>query len=178
MSEFKTKKDGVTLIEMLVTMSIIVVVLIISLTVYNFWWKSYNFASKRAAIERELTFAMELIVKELRLAEEVILFESLPSESTRLATAMYIGCEESTRLTIWKGKNEKTYPTDAVIDEILFEIDDGQSNLLSITVSNYDGKVELTSKIAVLNKKLKPDPDTGATETSIAMYGKAAKLFK
>jgi hypothetical protein len=39
-------------------------------------------------------------------------------------------------------------------------------------------KLTLLLKYAILNKKLKPDPDTGATETSIAMYGKAAKLFK
>ena len=73
-------KPGLTLMEVLIAMPIIVAVLIISFNIYNLWWKAYNLASSKAVIERGLTSAIEIIIKELRVAKSVALvgdFDSL-----------------------------------------------------------------------------------------------------
>ena len=96
MSENTERRSGLSLIEMVMSIAIIAVVFVISLTVYNLWWKSYNQTSEKSVIERQMTSAMEIIVKELTLAKDVALdYDENDEEKTR---ELNIG--STTKLTI------------------------------------------------------------------------------
>jgi len=171
-------KPGLTLMEVLIAMAIIVAVLIISFNIYNLWWKAYTMASNKAVIERGLTSAIEIIIKELRVAKSVALvgdFDSLPTPSS---TNLFIGLDQNEkRVKIWLGnKNNISNLIDEDIDLLAFSVDSVDKDLLNIRIGNTEKSVELSSSVKVLNKNLKGD--SSYTETSIVGFEKSVKLFE
>lgn len=174
-------KPGLTLMEVLIAMAIIVAVLIISFNIYNLWWKAYTMASNKAVIERGLTSAIEIIIKELRVAKSVALvgdFDSLPTPSS---TNLFIGLDQNEkRVKIWSGnKNNISNLIDEDIDLLAFSVDidkDEDKYLLNIRIGNTEKSVELSSSVKMLNKNLKGD--SSYTETSIVGFEKSVKLFE
>jgi prepilin-type N-terminal cleavage/methylation domain-containing protein len=171
-------KPGLTLMEVLIAMAIIVAVLIISFNIYNLWWKAYTMASNKAVIERGLTSAIEIIIKELRVAKSVALvgdFDSLPTPSS---TNLFIGLDQNEkRVKIWSGnKNNISNLIDEDIDLLAFSVDSVDKDLLNIRIGNTEKSVELSSSVKVLNKNLKGD--SSYTETSIVGFEKSVKLFE
>ncbi len=171
-------KPGLTLMEVLIAMAIIVAVLIISFNIYNLWWKAYNMASNKAVIERGLTSAIEIIIKELRVAKSVALvgdFDSLPTPSS---TNLFIGLDQNEkRVKIWSGdKNNISNLIDEDIDSLAFSVDSVDKDLLNIKIGNTEKSVELSSSVKMLNKNLKGD--SSYTETSIVGFEKSVKLFE
>jgi len=171
-------KPGLTLMEVLIAMAIIVAVLIISSNIYNLWWKAYTMASNKAVIERGLTSAIEIIIKELRVAKSVALvgdFDSLPTPSS---TNLFIGLDQNEkRVKIWSGnKNNISNLIDEDIDLLAFSVDSVDKDLLNIRIGNTEKSVELSSSVKVLNKNLKGD--SSYTETSIVGFEKSVKLFE
>lgn len=169
-------KPGLTLMEVLIAMAIIVAVLIISFNIYNLWWKAYTMASNKAVIERGLTSAIEIIIKELRVAKSVALvgdFDSLPTPSS---TNLFIGLDQNEkRVKIWSGnKNNISNLIDEDIDLLAFSVDSVDKDLLNIRIGNTEKSVELSSSVKILNKKL----DESYTETSIVGFEKSVKLFE
>ncbi|HOI35055.1 MAG TPA: prepilin-type N-terminal cleavage/methylation domain-containing protein [Mesotoga infera] len=171
-------KPGLTLMEVLIAMAIIVAVLIISFNIYNLWWKAYTMASNKAVIERGLTSAIEIIIKELRVAKSVALvgdFDSLPTPSS---TNLFIGLDQNEkRVKIWSGnKNNISNLIDEDIDLLAFSVDSVDKDLLNIRIGNTEKSVELSSSVKMLNKNLKGD--SSYTETSIVGFEKSVKLFE
>jgi len=172
-------KPGLTLMEVLIAMAIIVAVLIISFNIYNLWWKAYNLASSKAVIERGLTSAIEIIIKELRVAKSVALVEDFDSLSpTPSSTNLFIGLDQNEkRVKIWSGdKNNLSNLIDEDIDLLAFSVDDEDKYLLNIRIGNTEKSVELSSSVKILNKNLKKDQSY--TETSIVGFEKSVKLFE
>ena len=164
--------------EVLIAMAIIVAVLIISFNIYNLWWKAYTMASNKAVIERGLTSAIEIIIKELRVAKSVALvgdFDSLPTPSS---TNLFIGLDQNEkRVKIWSGnKNNISNLIDEDIDLLAFSVDSVDKDLLNIRIGNTEKSVELSSSVKILNKNLKEAPSY--TETSIVGFEKSVKLFE
>ncbi len=171
-------KPGLTLMEVLIAMAIVVAVLIISFNIYNLWWKAYTMASNKAVIERGLTSAIEIIIKELRVAKSVALvgdFDSLPTPSS---TNLFIGLDQNEkRVKIWSGnKNNISNLIDEDIDLLAFSVDSVDKDLLNIRIGNTEKSVELSSSVKMLNKNLKGD--SSYTETSIVGFEKSVKLFE
>ncbi|HQN29177.1 MAG TPA: prepilin-type N-terminal cleavage/methylation domain-containing protein [Mesotoga sp.] len=172
-------KPGLTLMEVLIAMAIIVAVLIISFNIYNLWWKAYNLASSKAVIERGLTSAIEIIIKELRVAKSVALVEDFDSLSpTPSSTNLFIGLDQNEkRVKIWSGdKNNLSNLIDEDIDSLAFSVDSVDKDLLNIRIGNTEKSVELSSSVKILNKNLKEAPSY--TETSIVGFEKSVKLFE
>ena len=172
-------KPGLTLMEVLIAMAIIVAVLIISFNIYNLWWKAYNLASSKAVIERGLTSAIEIIIKELRVAKSVALVGDFDSLSpTPSSTNLFIGLDQNEkRVKIWSGdKNNLSNLIDEDIDLLAFSVDDEDKYLLNIRIGNTEKSVELSSSVKILNKNLKKDQSY--TETSIVGFEKSVKLFE
>ena len=172
-------KPGLTLMEVLIAMAIIVAVLIISFNIYNLWWKAYNLASSKAVIERGLTSAIEIIIKELRVAKSVALVGDFDSLSpTPSSTNLFIGLDQNEkRVKIWSGdKNNLSNLIDEDIDSLAFSVDSVDKDLLNIRIGNTEKSVELSSSVKMLNKNLKGD--SSYTETSIVGFEKSVKLFE
>lgn len=172
-------KPGLTLMEVLIAMAIIVAVLIISFNIYNLWWKAYNLASSKAVIERGLTSAIEIIIKELRVAKSVALVGDFDSLSpTPSSTNLFIGLDQNEkRVKIWSGdKNNLSNLIDEDIDSLAFSVDSVDKDLLNIRIGNTEKSVELSSSVKILNKNLKKDQSY--TETSIVGFEKSVKLFE
>lgn len=172
-------KPGLTLMEVLIAMAIIVAVLIISFNIYNLWWKAYNLASSKAVIERGLTSAIEIIIKELRVAKSVALVGDFDSLSpTPSSTNLFIGLDQNEkRVKIWSGdKNNLSNLIDEDIDSLAFSVDSVDKDLLNIKIGNTEKSVELSSSVKILNKNLKGAPSY--TETSIVDFEKSVKLFE
>ncbi|SSC12077.1 conserved protein of unknown function [Mesotoga infera] len=170
-------KPGLTLMEVLIAMAIIVAVLIISFNIYNLWWKAYTMASNKAVIERGLTSAIEIIIKELRVAKSVALVGDFDSLSpTPSSTNLFIGLDQNEkRVKIWSGnKNNISNLIDEDIDLLAFSVDSVDKDLLNIRIGNTEKSVELSSSVKILNKKL----DESYTETSIVGFEKSVKLFE
>ena len=162
MNRKHNRRSGLSLIEMLVSMTVVAGVLIVSLTVYNLWWKSYSQVSEKAVIERQLTSAMEIIVKELGLAQDVTL------DSTRTA-AFYLD-QKIIKFKIGENVNNLTDP---VVDSLIFSYEDIEENLLDITITNTGKSIELVSRVKLLNKEL----TSSASQTSIVSFNRSEKLF-
>lgn len=172
-------KPGLTLMEVLIAMAIIVAVLIISFNIYNLWWKAYTMASNKAVIERGLTSAIEIIIKELRVAKSVALVGDFDSLSpTPSSTNLFIGLDQNEkRVKIWSGnKNNISNLIDEDIDLLAFSVDSVDKDLLNIRIGNTEKSVELSSSVKMLNKNLKGD--SSYTETSIVGFEKSVKLFE
>ena len=170
MSKQINRQKGLTLMEMVVTMAIAAVVLTITLTIYNMWWKSYNNVSEKAVIEREMTSAMEIIVKELRLAKDVQIensnLEDLELESGEAA----FGIEEKRIGFMVNGRI--SYLTDKVVDNLLFSSGENDQNHLEIRIVNSRNGIVLTSKVKLLNV----DEISEGSSSAISFLG-AVKLF-
>jgi len=170
MSKQINRQKGLTLMEMVVTMAIAAVVLTITLTIYNMWWKSYNNVSEKAVIEREMTSAMEIIVKELRLAKDVQIensnLEDLELESGEAA----FGIEEKRIGFMVNGRI--SYLTDKVVDNLLFSSGENDQNYLEIRIVNSRNGIVLTSKVKLLNV----DEISEGSSSAISFLG-AVKLF-
>jgi hypothetical protein len=135
-------------------------------------------ASNKAVIERGLTSAIEIIIKELRVAKSVALvgdFDSLPTPSS---TNLFIGLDQNEkRVKIWSGnKNNISNLIDEDIDLLAFSVDSVDKDLLNIRIGNTEKSVELSSSVKMLNKNLKGD--SSYTETSIVGFEKSVKLFE
>ena len=170
MSKEIDRRKGLTLMEMVVTMAIAAVVLTTTLTIYNMWWKSYNNLSEKAVIEREMTSAMEIIVKELRLAKDVQIensnLEDLELESGEAA----FGIEEKRIGFMVNGRI--SYLTDKVVDNLLFSSGENDQNHLEIRIVNSRNGIVLTSKVKLLNV----DEISEGSSSAISFLG-AVKLF-
>lgn len=170
MSKEFDRRKGLTLMEMVVTMAIAAVVLTITLTIYNMWWKSYNNLSEKAVIEREMTSAMEIIVKELRLAKDVqndnSNLEDLELESGEAA----FGIEE--KRIGYKVNDRISYLTDPVVETLLFTTEENNKNFLEIRIANSRYGILLTSKVKLLNV----DEISEGSSSAIRFLG-AVKLF-
>ena len=170
MSKEIDRRKGLTLMEMVVTMAIAAVVLTTTLTIYNMWWKSYNNLSEKAVIEREMTSAMEIIVKELRLAKDVQIensnLEDLELESGEAA----FGIEEKRIGFMVNGRI--SYLTDKVVDNLLFSSGENDQNYLEIRIVNSRNGIVLTSKVKLLNV----DEISEGSSSAIRFLG-AVKLF-
>jgi len=170
MSKEIDRRKGLTLMEMVVTMAIAAVVLTTTLTIYNMWWKSYNNLSEKAVIEREMTSAMEIIVKELRLAKDVQIensnLEDLELESGEAA----FGIEEKRIGFMVNGRI--SYLTDKVVDNLLFSSGENDQNYLEIRIVNSRNGIVLTSKVKLLNV----DEISEGSSSAISFLG-AVKLF-
>mgnify|MGYP000963975691 FL=1 len=135
-------------------------------------------SSDLAVIERGLTSAIEIIIKELRVAKSVALvgdFDSLPTPSS---TNLFIGLDQNEkRVKIWSGnKNNISNLIDEDIDLLAFSVDSVDKDLLNIRIGNTEKSVELSSSVKMLNKNLKGD--SSYTETSIVGFEKSVKLFE
>jgi Tfp pilus assembly protein FimT len=174
------RKFGLTLMEVLIAMAIVVAVLIISFNIYNLWWKAYNLATNKAVIERGLTSAIEIIIKELRVAKSVALVGDFDSLSpTPSSTNLFIGLDQNQkRVKIWSGdKNNISNLIDEDIDLLVFSVDEDEDKyLLNIRIGNTEKSVELSSGVKILNKNLKEDESY--TETAIVGFEKSVKLFE
>ena len=165
MSKEIDRRKGLTLMEMVVTMAIAAVVLAITLTVYNIWWKSYTRVLEKTEIERQMTSAMEIIVKELRLAKDVALdYDENDEEKTvfRLQDK-----------TIEYRKDDKVnYLTDPVVDDLTFDFKDTSETVLEVKIGNTSKNIVLTSRVKLLNK----EPSSGSSKKSVVSFKKSEKL--
>jgi len=165
MSKEIDRRKGLTLMEMVVTMAIAAVVLAITLTVYNIWWKSYTRVLEKTEIERQMTSAMEIIVKELRLAKDVALdYDENDEEKTvfRLQDK-----------TIEYRKDDKVnYLTDPVVDDLTFDFKDTSETVLEVKIENTSKNIVLTSRVKLLNK----EPSSGSSKKSVVSFKKSEKL--
>jgi len=165
--------------EVLIAMAIVVAVLIISFNIYNLWWKAYNLATNKAVIERGLTSAIEIIIKELRVAKSVALVGDFDSLSpTPSSTNLFIGLDQNEkRVKIWSGdKNNISNLIDEDIDLLVFSVDSVDKYLLNIWIGNTEKSIELSSSVKILNKNL--EEDESYTETTIVGFEKSVKLFE
>lgn len=174
------RSQGLTLIEVIVAMAVVVAVLIITLSVYNIWWRSYTSISEKAVIERQLTSTMEIITKELRLAGKVVLVNDFGTLSpSPPATSLFLSLDNGSVL-FWSGsdKSNASKLTDQVVDELYFSIIG--NDLLTIEIRNSTRGIELSSSIRILNKNLLASPQTNpaATRTSTVSFEKTVKLFE
>jgi len=151
MSKEIDRRKGLTLMEMVVTMAIAAVVLAITLTVYNIWWKSYTRVLEKTEIERQMTSAMEIIVKELRLAKDVALdYDENDEEKTVFRL-------QDKRIE-YRKDDKVNYLTDPVVDGLTFDFKDTNETVLEVMIENTSKNIVLTSRVKLLNK----EPSSGS----------------
>jgi len=166
MSENTERRSGLSLIEMVMSIAIIAVVLFISLNVYNIWWKSYNQTSEKSVIERQMTSAMEIIVKELRLAKDVALdYDENDEEMTVFRL-------QDKRIE-YRKDDKVNYLTDQVVDNLTFDFKDTDETVLEVTIENTSKSIVLTSRVKLMNK----EPSSGSSMESVVSFKKSEKLF-
>jgi len=166
MSENTERRSGLSLIEMVMSIAIIAVVLFISLNVYNIWWKSYNQTSEKSVIERQMTSAMEIIVKELRLAKDVALdYDENDEEMTVFRL-------QDKRIE-YRKDDKVNYLTDQVVDNLTFDFKDTDETVLEVTIENTSKSIVLTSRVKLMNK----EPSSGSSKKSVVSFKKSEKLF-
>ncbi len=165
MSKEIDRRKGLTLMEMVVTMAIAAVVLAITLTVYNIWWKSYTRVLEKTEIERQMTSAMEIIVKELRLAKDVALdYDENDEEKTVFRL-------QDKRIEY--GRDDKVnYLTDPVVDVLSFDFKDTDETVLEVKIENTSKNIVLTSRVRLLNK----EPSSGSSKKSFVSFESSEKL--
>ncbi|WP_367357337.1 PilW family protein [Mesotoga sp.] len=165
MSKEIDRRKGLTLMEMVVTMAIAAVVLAITLTVYNIWWKSYTRVLEKTEIERQMTSAMEIIVKELRLAKDVALdYDENNEEKTVFRL-------QDKRIEY--GRDDKVnYLTDPVVDVLSFDFKDTDETVLEVKIENTSKNIVLTSRVRLLNK----EPSSGSSKKSFVSFESSEKL--
>ncbi len=165
MSKEINRRKGLTLMEMVVTMAIAAVVLTITLTVYNIWWKSYTRVLEKTEIERQMTSAMEIIVKELRLAKDVALdYDENNEEKTVFRL-------QDKRIE-YRKDDKVNYLTDPVVDDLTFDFKDTSETVLEVKIENTSKNIVLTSRVKLLNK----EPSSGSSGESTVSFMKSEKL--
>ena len=165
MSENTERRSGLSLIEMVMSIAIIAVVFVISLTVYNLWWKSYNQTSEKSVIERQMTSAMEIIVKELTLAKDVALdYDENNEEKTVFRL-------QDKRIE-YRKDDKVNYLTDPVVDDLTFDFKDTSETVLEVKIENTSKNIVLTSRVKLLNK----EPSSGSSGESTVSFMKSEKL--
>ena len=165
MSKEINRRKGLTLMEMVVTMAIAAVVLTITLTVYNIWWKSYTRVLEKTEIERQMTSAMEIIVKELRLAKDVALdYDENNEEKTVFRL-------QDKRIE-YRKDDKVNYLTDPVVDDLTFDFKDTSETVLEVKIENTSKNIVLTSRVKLLNK----EPSSGSSGESTISFKKSEKL--
>ncbi len=165
MSKEIDRRKGLTLMEMVVTMAIAAVVLAITLTVYNIWWKSYTRVLEKTEIERQMTSAMEIIVKELRLAKDVALdYDENDEEKTVFRL-------QDKRIE-YRKDDKVNYLTDSVVDDLTFDFKDTSETVLEVKIGNTSKNIVLTSRVKLLNK----EPSSGSSKKSVVSFKKSGKL--
>jgi len=165
MSKEIDRRKGLTLMEMVVTMAIAAVVLAITLTVYNIWWKSYTRVLEKTEIERQMTSAMEIIVKELRLAKDVALDYDENDEGKTVFRL------QDKRIEY--GRDDKVnYLTDPVVDVLSFDFKDTDETVLEVKIENTSKNIVLTSRVRLLNK----EPSSGSSKKSFVSFESSEKL--
>ncbi|HQC15388.1 prepilin-type N-terminal cleavage/methylation domain-containing protein [Mesotoga prima] len=165
MSKEIDRRKGLTLMEMVVAMAIAAVVLTITLTVYNIWWKSYTIVLEKTEIEKQMTSAMEIIVKELRLAKDVALdYDENDEEKTVFRL-------QDKRIEY--GRDDKVnYLTDPVVDVLTFDFKDTDETVLEVKIENTSKNIVLTSRVRLLNK----EPSSGSSKKSFVSFESSEKL--
>ncbi len=165
MSKEIDRRKGLTLMEMVVTMAIAAVVLAITLTVYNIWWKSYTRVLEKTEIERQMTSAMEIIVKELRLAKDVALdYDENDEEKTVFRL-------QDKRIE-YRKDDKVNYLTDPVVNGLTFDFKDTNETVLEVMIENTSKNIVLTSRVKLLNK----EPSSGSSGESTISFKKSEKL--
>jgi len=165
MSKEIDRRKGLTLMEMVVTMAIAAVVLAITLTVYNIWWKSYTRVLEKTEIERQMTSAMEIIVKELRLAKDVALdYDENDEEKTVFRL-------QDKRIE-YRKDDKVNYLTDPVVDGLTFDFKDTNETVLEVMIENTSKNIVLTSRVKLLNK----EPSSGSSKKSFVSFESSEKL--
>jgi len=165
MSKEIERRKGLTLMEMVVTMAIAAVVLAITLTVYNIWWKSYTRVLEKTEIERQMTSAMEIIVKELRLAKDVALdYDENDEEKTVFRL-------QDKRIE-YRKDDKVNYLTDPVVNGLTFDFKDTNETVLEVMIENTSKNIVLTSRVKLLNK----EPSSGSSGESTISFKKSEKL--
>lgn len=162
MSKEINRRKGLTLMEMVVTMAIAAVVLTITLTVYNIWWKSYTRVLEKTEIERQMTSAMEIIIKELGLAKDVVLDYDQEKTVFRL---------QDKRIE-YRKYNNVNYLTDPIVDDLTFDFKDTNETVLEVRIENTSKNIVLTSRVKLLNK----EPSSGSSGESTVSFMKSEKL--
>ena len=162
MSKEINRRKGLTLMEMVVTMAIAAVVLAITLTVYNIWWKTYTRVLEKTEIERQMTSAMEIIVKELGLAKDVVLDYDQEKTVFRL---------QDKRIE-YRKDDKVNYLTDPIVDDLTFDFKDTNETVLEVRIENTSKNIVLTSRVKLLNK----EPSSGSSGESTISFKKSEKL--
>ncbi|WP_292596971.1 PulJ/GspJ family protein [Mesotoga sp. UBA6090] len=162
MSKEIDRRKGLTLMEMVVTMAIAAVVLAITLTVYNIWWKTYTRVLEKTEIERQMTSAMEIIVKELGLAKDVALDYDQEKTVFRL---------QDKRIE-YRKDDKVNYLTDPIVDDLTFDFKDTNETVLEVRIENTSKNIVLTSRVKLLNK----EPSSGSSGESTISFKKSEKL--
>ncbi|HAA85839.1 MAG TPA: hypothetical protein DCE14_05745 [Kosmotogaceae bacterium] len=172
MTTHRGMRKGLTLLEVLVALTIATIVLGISLSVYNLWWRSYNPTSEKAVIERELNSAMEIIIERLRLAKEVELVKEIPNviDDVSVFIALSNGKVE------FHGNKGVSSLTGSSVSDLSFTILDLQEKLIEINLVNnreHHEDISLSSTVRVLNDFLNDE----TTNYTIARFVRSGKFF-
>lgn len=178
MKRIRLDERGVTLIELLASMSLLMIFLALAFMAYSFGIQSFQRADEQSELQDQVRLASTLVTDKLRYAGEINLLGACPT--TPVAGYEYI-CTSSTKNTIQHTYEQggtfqtvpllTTRPSRTITYHLTFKKNDS-TRLTYIIASDLDNQsFEVASDLTLLNMQLRSNPikdDSSTTFTAIA----------
>lgn len=157
MNKWRKSRKGFTLVEVLITLSIMAIVMTVILTLFNSGTKSMSVGQTKASLQSDLRLSLEMMQNEVRYARDLTLIK-MDQEPTfsdaddrylyfyegKITLSVYDQIEKKVVTTVFPGNYEN-------MD--IFVYSEDQGSVLGLQLKSQDGDLdyELTTKVKLLN---------------------------
>lgn len=176
--KFKTEQKGLTIIELMIAMLILLMGLALAFNFFFFGVRSFNVGEQRTIVQTNVRFASRVITDELRYATDVEIYGSVPDhEEGRKAIFM-----SADNIIIIRDEEGNTRPISGALSdevqftELSFGVSPEMSRMLTFLVSaerQGEQNYQLETEVTPLNQKASIIDHTGGSVGTAIVYSLA-----
>jgi len=154
-SLFKTmakEQAGLTVVELLIAVTILVFVLAGAYTFFSFGWRSFDRGTDRAVVQNNLRMATEAITNEVRYAESLFIIDGTTVPDPVVDDDFYIFVNDENRIEK-KSATDQTIIPHELDSNLILEVSFVRmsENILQVIVKESGTDMEIQTEVRILN---------------------------
>ncbi len=152
LSQFIKKQGGLTVIELMLALALLLLVLAGGYSFLSFGWSSFDRGTDRAVVQNNLRMAAEEITKEVRYAGSIEIIDAEDVPGTIDDDYFYIFLNGDGRLEQKDSEGTRIIPHE-LDSNVLFDLsfDKSGSNIIEIIITETNSGMEIDTEVRILN---------------------------
>lgn len=164
---------GITLVELLVVLVLFGLILNLGFLFFGFGNTLFVQGESKATIQQNMRLAMNMIVREVRFASQVVILETIPEEFHFYGDEILLFINAHGQME-FRSQDQVRFFSDTLLNQtsltLFFEQE--SHDLLSMTMGNTRDSQTINTQVKVLNGDVSPDSETDS------QTGVGIRLFK